>query len=340
MVPVSMKLPHFGFGKNKEKKEEKKYLREVIKTGDFLYGLSGPRVNAKKDLIEGLDILVYFIDEYCIAQCSGKNGSTCKEHKLIVCPRFRKFLQEAYGQEEWEDPVTLMDKKGNKKAGWALYDIDEGKREMRASYLKYRHKDNRDKKDEADDAPREPFDEAKNNQSILAGYNKVQNGRKDYEEAEENHKKGTAIARVKCTGGLEYIIRRKPKVKVHFVLDGLNMEEVLNINNIKDKPEGYHPELAWDKKLRSITGAELRWLYCHWKIKAVQKRVMFWRMSGTKPVKDRVSGRWVEKNAYINVPPPWDSGKDREVWSGAPFKQVANWKDSYVKATRMRRPSA
>ena len=54
---------------------------------------------------------------------------------------------------------------------------------------------------------------------------------------------------------------------VHFVLDGIDMDKVPTKSHSKDRDDG---------QSRSITGAELRWIYKHRNEQIVQDHVQFW----------------------------------------------------------------
>ncbi len=86
---------------------------------------------------------------------------------------------------------------------------------------------------------------------------------------------------------------------VHFLLDDLKMEAVVNKNTMGrvmgrprplDQPFGKaDPDLPQSKKKRAITGAELRWVYRHRALPVVRERIQFW---------------------YEGIPslPPWERG--------------------------------
>jgi len=88
--------------------------------------------------------------------------------------------------------------------------------------------------------------------------------------------------RRKAKGGLEWATSKG--VHVHFVLDELDINAVIN-KNFRRKNGDSDPGSI--RKNRSITGSELRWLYRHWSDDKVRKNVTFW-VEGTK------------------VPPPWE----------------------------------
>lgn len=94
-----------------------------------------------------------------------------------------------------------------------------------------------------------------------------------------------AHAKRKCKGGLNYIISNTQH-HIHFCLDGLEttMEDVpgksfKGIAGIvaPDTPVGKaDASYTWLTKTRSITGAELRWVYRNRMRNDVQQKVQFW----------------------------------------------------------------
>jgi hypothetical protein len=96
--------------------------------------------------------------------------------------------------------------------------------------------------------------------------------------------------RRKDKGGL-YWATKVAKKHVHFVLDNLDIRATVLKNwagKNPDKPAGPGKStgVAYDKKNRSITGAELRWVYRNRNDPDVQADVQFWFM-------------------YAQVVPPW-----------------------------------
>ncbi|HVS40412.1 MAG TPA: hypothetical protein VMS17_32945 [Gemmataceae bacterium] len=87
-----------------------------------------------------------------------------------------------------------------------------------------------------------------------------------------------AIAKRKCKGGLNYIVHHTPYY-IHFCLDGLDMASVAGKSysgpGATDNPVG-KSNTDWMNKVRSITGAELRWVYRNHKVPKVQAKIQFW----------------------------------------------------------------
>ena len=116
------------------------------------------------------------------------------------------------------------------------------------------------------------------------------------------------IAKRKCKAGLEYIVHRT-RHHIHFCLDGLNLEQAANKNydgsagGVADTPGAWTGQ--WNKKARSITGAELRWVYRNRLDPKVQERIQFWKVAGSN---------------WICCPPPWDDASQtktiRQAWEG------------------------
>jgi len=102
------------------------------------------------------------------------------------------------------------------------------------------------------------------------------------------------IARRKCKAGLDYITHHTQH-HIHFCLDGLNMVQVANKNydgkagGVADDPGKWGG--AWNTKARSITGAELRWVYRNRFDPVVRARIQFWKLSA---------------NRWRQCPPPWE----------------------------------
>jgi hypothetical protein len=90
-----------------------------------------------------------------------------------------------------------------------------------------------------------------------------------------------AVAKRKSKGGLEYILRNTT-YHIHFVLTGLNMEQIpaktfdgAGGKGVPDLPQGKSSR-DWKDKTRSITGAELRWVYRNRNDPVVRAKVQFW----------------------------------------------------------------
>ncbi len=98
--------------------------------------------------------------------------------------------------------------------------------------------------------------------------------------------KNLSVTRVKraCKGGIEYTLGNGNRI--HFVLDGIDMDMVVN----KTGPYDLMGMTAGGDKSRDITGAELRWLYRHRKDPRVKKQVYFWKDG------ERVDAPWEEES--------------------------------------------
>ncbi|VVE48925.1 hypothetical protein PCA20602_04581 [Pandoraea capi] len=140
-------------------------------------------------------------------------------------------------------------------------------------------------KEEQSLAPKMPADEEQSFRETLRTHEKYSNavGGQD----------NSAIRR-KVKGGLEWATRVADK-HVHFVLDSLDIDAVVNKNFSVDVPSGSSDNLApGETKNRSFTGAELRWLYRNKDDPRVQKNVHFWMNRQ-------------------QVPPPWQAYKKEEM---------------------------
>lgn len=116
-----------------------------------------------------------------------------------------------------------------------------------------------------------------------------------FQRGEHAHK--NALFRRKCKAGLEWALLRpsagKPQPAVHFILDGLG--ELCNSDGTKSSDwskvlgknyqlpgiceETSGGGLPFEQKVRSITNAELRWIYRHRDNPLVAEGVQFWRDS-------------------------------------------------------------
>src|SRR5262249_55867971 len=122
-----------------------------------------------------------------------------------------------------------------------------------------------------------------------------------YEEEWNAHQ--LAVAKRKCKAGLEYIIYNT-LYRIHFCLDGMHLKAAANKSydgsnrGRPDNPVGKTPStIAWDEKVRSVTGAELRWVYRRRRDPMVSKKVQFW---------DKRGGNWIQ------CPPPWSDPNQPE----------------------------
>jgi hypothetical protein len=134
-----------------------------------------------------------------------------------------------------------------------------------------------------------------------------------------------AIAKRKCKGGLNWITQNTGR-HIHFLLAGMDMEAVPNKNftaykPARDEPQGKAPAtLAWDAKERSITGAELRWIYRNRSNLKVQQHVQFWKQSTKWGTGSGHGNYTVKSSTFVQCPPPWgdpqQSHSVRNAWAG------------------------
>jgi hypothetical protein len=94
---------------------------------------------------------------------------------------------------------------------------------------------------------------------------------KKYKDAIEGPEEN-AIIRAKDKGGLYWATLVAGK-HVHFVLDGIDLPAVVG-KSFKGKNSDSRP--GAEKKNRSITGSELRWVYRNRAVKEVQDHIQFW----------------------------------------------------------------
>jgi hypothetical protein len=85
-----------------------------------------------------------------------------------------------------------------------------------------------------------------------------------------------ANIRMKDKGGIWWAVNNRKRV--HFVLDGLDIEAVVkkNFAGTHDGKGSDQDATETKRKNRSITGAELRWIYRNRDNPNVQKNVQFW----------------------------------------------------------------
>lgn len=130
-----------------------------------------------------------------------------------------------------------------------------------------------------------------------------------------------ALAKRKCKGGLNWITRNTVR-RIHFLLDGLNLVAAARKNydgslgGEADAPRGKSPNgTGVYAKVRSITGAELRWVYRNRRDPAVIRGVQFWRGK----VSWGASGNTRTTTGYYQCPPPWSdiasSAQVRSAWA-------------------------
>lgn len=102
--------------------------------------------------------------------------------------------------------------------------------------------------------------------------------------------------RQKSKGGIEWATKyANPRKHVHFCLDKmtdpLTQMAIVTKTYGDDSPKG----TPWDQKIRSITNAELRWIYRHRNEGGVKKYVQFWE-----------NGK--------QCGPPWERPELQDVW--------------------------
>jgi hypothetical protein len=101
--------------------------------------------------------------------------------------------------------------------------------------------------------------------------------------------------RSKSKAGLNWAVTTHKHV--HFILDNLDMSDVAKKTNTKgnpDYPQGKAPSTFPPKdKVRTITNAELRWVYRHKDHPDVQKHIQFWL--DDKPCCPPWYSQWVGK---------------------------------------------
>ncbi|SHN16082.1 hypothetical protein SAMN05192549_10544 [Duganella sacchari] len=103
----------------------------------------------------------------------------------------------------------------------------------------------------------------------LKSFEKSLSAHNIYKSAIEGLSSGNENTRRKCKGGLDWAVNGNRTV--HFLLDELDITAVVKKNNIRVGRSIYSAE-----KERSITGAELRWIYRNRNNPLVQNRVQFW----------------------------------------------------------------
>lgn len=121
--------------------------------------------------------------------------------------------------------------------------------------------------------------------------------------------------RTKSKAGLNWAVTKGKHV--HFILDDLNMKDVAEKSNTKgnpDNPTGKAGSAVSQKdKVRTITNAELRWIYRNRNDPNTQKHIQFWLN---------------DKPCCPPWRPEWDSGVGKKVagniaWEGyTPTREV------------------
>lgn len=94
--------------------------------------------------------------------------------------------------------------------------------------------------------------------------------------------------RKKSKGGLYYACFFPNHIVVHYCLDGLELDKVIDKSVSIDTPSTYAPV----NKQRAITSSELRWIYRNRYIPNVWERIQFWKSDGT--------------GKYVSCTPPWE----------------------------------
>jgi hypothetical protein len=120
--------------------------------------------------------------------------------------------------------------------------------------------------------------------------------------------KAKAYARRKCKGGLNWVTQFTER-RIHFMLDGLEMESIPRKNFTRDVRGRDHPvgkapaDMVWTSKERSTTGEELRWVYRHRNNRRVQNQIQFWKTR--KTWRTIGYGKHVPEDVLSPCPPPW-----------------------------------
>jgi hypothetical protein len=84
------------------------------------------------------------------------------------------------------------------------------------------------------------------------------------------------VFRWKCKGGLYWATFIETQaIKVHFVLDDLDLKQVVKKSNSSDI-KGRNSCFRQVEKSRSVTGSELRWIYRNRAHPGVRQRIQFW----------------------------------------------------------------
>lgn len=130
---------------------------------------------------------------------------------------------------------------------------------------------------------------------------------------------GNSAWRAKSKGGLYWATQIASK-HVHFCLEGLDMHQVITKSYPGRLADGIGrdtpPNTPQTEKERSITGAELRWVY-RWRNNSnVQNYIQFWRKDSffAKQPNDPTKG-------FRQCAPPWAWKKYEATWAGYQPKQ-------------------
>jgi hypothetical protein len=123
-----------------------------------------------------------------------------------------------------------------------------------------------------------------------------------------------ADAKRKCKGGLDYITRYTI-YHIHFCLDEIVMSSVAAKNYSShrgaDLPTG-KSNRPYKDKVRSTTGAELRWVYRNRQDPRVQGKIQFWRQS--------------QDGTCYQCPPPWeDTAHNADILAWQNYHPAHEW---------------
>jgi hypothetical protein len=103
--------------------------------------------------------------------------------------------------------------------------------------------------------------------------------------------------RQKSKGGIEWATKfAQPRKHVHFCLDKMTDPDVMEAIAMKNWADDSLKGTPWEVKVRSITNAELRWIYRHRHEDEVKKHVQFWEKS-------------------VQCEPPWERPHLSGIWA-------------------------
>jgi hypothetical protein len=121
-----------------------------------------------------------------------------------------------------------------------------------------------------------------------------------------------------CKFGLVYTAEAiAPTARIHFILDGLPLERVIDKTPVKARRDGA-PE-AWD--FVPITYSELRAVFRHWD--ALKSRVIFYRLH---PASASASATPATPGGFAAQPAPWES--DPGAWAVYAAKRLKKYRDA------------
>ncbi|MEM7449643.1 MAG: hypothetical protein AAF355_15515 [Myxococcota bacterium] len=134
-----------------------------------------------------------------------------------------------------------------------------------------------------------------------------------------------------CKGGIEWILQPGNERHIHFILEGIDHQAVVEKNARDDNTQvtGYlTPQLRFiedpNLKIRNYTGSELRWIFRHRRDPRVQAKVQFWRYVGWRSV-------W-GGDSYVPCPPPWEKGPNKKYWDWYEQRRRKDGKSEYMYA--------